>query len=101
MMRAAELWQIRQKLALTVEGFARVLGVAPSTVELWDEQGERPLKISHANEDTARMIGQAADAARNPEALGAAMLRALREHGRHAAVYLALHTLFHKIAPKG
>jgi hypothetical protein len=97
MTTTVEPWNVRSKLGLSADTLARLLGVYPSVIEGWDHSRHGLRK------DNAEWIGQleaAADAARDPLALGRAITRATWKHGRFAGLYLALHTLNWRLAPR-
>lgn len=96
MSATVDPWNVRSKLNLSAEVLARIIGVMPSTLDRWDH---RQQGLSKANIETLSMISAAGDAARDPQKLGRAMARALFKHGRQAALYLALHTLYWRVAP--
>jgi len=93
------VWRTRAALGLSSLVLARVIGVQTETVEAW-EMARAPIQAIASHEATLRALHQAAQAARNPAKLGHAMAEAAINQGPMAALYLALHAIYWRTAPK-
>ncbi|MBK9975413.1 MAG: hypothetical protein IPP14_11640 [Planctomycetes bacterium] len=93
------VWKTRADLGLSTLVLARVIGVQTETVEAW-EMARGPVQCLASSETILRALAQAAQAARNPAKLGHAMTEAAINHGPMAALYLALHAIYWRTAPK-
>lgn len=99
MMPPDLVYRTRERLGLSALVLARVIGVDEATLEGW-EMARKPVATQHATEQLMRAIAQAAQAARDPHKLGHAMTEAAMQQGPMAALYLALHAIYWRTAPR-